>query len=52
MLLAATVPDNASRCAHARTVQALLSTDALATTPFLILGNKIDIPRAASDGTS
>ena len=32
--------------------QALLSTDALATTPFLILGNKIDIPRAASDGES
>ena len=28
----------------------LLSTDALATTPFLILGNKIDIPRAASEG--
>ena len=28
----------------------LLSTDQLASTPFLILGNKIDIPRAASDG--
>ena len=28
----------------------MLSTDALATTPFLILGNKIDIPRAASEG--
>ena len=36
--------------ASARPPQALLSTDALASTPFLILGNKIDIPRAASDG--
>ena len=31
-------------------VQMLLSTDELASTPFLILGNKIDIPGAASEG--
>jgi GTP-binding protein SAR1 len=30
--------------------QMLLTTDELATTPFLILGNKIDIPGAASEG--
>jgi GTPase SAR1 family protein len=30
--------------------QALLSNESLAATPFLILGNKIDIPRAASEG--
>jgi GTP-binding protein SAR1 len=28
----------------------LLSTDELASTPFLIFGNKIDIPGAASEG--
>jgi hypothetical protein len=28
----------------------LLSTDELASTPFLVLGNKIDIPGAASEG--
>lgn len=31
-------------------VQSLLSNESLASTPFLILGNKIDIPRAASEG--
>ena len=30
-------------------VQALLSSDELQQVPFLILGNKIDIPRAASE---
>ena len=31
-------------------LDALLSTDLLATTPLLLLGNKVDIPRAASEG--
>jgi hypothetical protein len=31
-------------------LQMLLSTDELASTPFLIFGNKIDIPGAASEG--
>lgn len=30
--------------------QMLLATEALASTPFLILGNKIDMPYAASEG--
>jgi GTP-binding protein SAR1 len=33
---------------HAR--QMLLSCEELASTPFLILGNKIDMPSAASEG--
>lgn len=32
-----------------RELDALLSDEALATVPFLILGNKIDIPYAASE---
>jgi GTP-binding protein SAR1 len=27
----------------------LLATDSLASTPFLVLGNKVDVPRAASE---
>jgi GTP-binding protein SAR1 len=30
-------------------IQALLSTESLANVPFLILGNKIDLGRAASE---
>ena len=30
-------------------LDALLSDDALATVPFLVLGNKIDVPQAASE---
>ncbi len=30
-------------------LQVLLSTDMLANTPFLVLGNKVDIPRAATE---
>jgi hypothetical protein len=34
----------------ARWPQMLLSTEELASTPFLVLGNKIDLPAAASEG--
>jgi signal recognition particle receptor subunit beta len=33
-----------------RRVQMLLATESLASTPFLILGNKVDMPHAASEG--
>lgn len=32
-----------------RELDGLLSDDSLATIPFLVLGNKIDIPTAASE---
>lgn len=32
-----------------RELDSLLSDDGLATVPFLVLGNKIDIPTAASE---
>ena len=37
-------------CSFFYSSQSLLSNDSLANTPFLILGNKIDMPMAVSEG--